>query len=196
MSRPSLKARQRQLREDAILDAAHDLMAQKGYSAMGIDDVASLVGISKATIYQHFASKEDLAISVVLRLMRRGEERMQAVERSQPAIQRLEEMIRGGLARRAGLWGTEAGMLPPGLRAHPAYVAQLARMHGHINQLIEAAKAEGDIDPGLATAVVARTLAQLFQTDYSDLAGGDGAARGQVAETLVRLVFDGLRRRQ
>ncbi|MBX0331098.1 TetR/AcrR family transcriptional regulator [Oscillochloris sp. ZM17-4] len=195
MSRPSLKERQRQLRESAILDAAHELMAQKGYAAMSIDDVAGLVGISKATIYQHFASKEDLAISVVVRLMQRGEQRMQAVSATLPAIQRLEEMMRGGLTRRAGLWGTESGMLPLSLRDHPAHAAQRARMLGHVSDLIDAAKAEGDIDPGLATPVVARTLAQLFQTDYSDLAGGDEDARRRVAETLVRLVFDGLRAR-
>jgi TetR/AcrR family transcriptional regulator, regulator of autoinduction and epiphytic fitness len=195
MTRLSLKERQRKLREDAILDVAHDLLTQKGYEAMNIDEVASLVGISKATIYQHFASKDDLAIDVVLRLMRRGEETMQAVPASLPAIRRLEAMIHSGLARRASLWGSESGLLPICLRSHPAYCAQLARLNGHVIALIDAAKSEGDIDTALSTPVVARTLGLLFQTDYSDLAGDDEDARHQVAQTLTRMVFDGLRAR-
>jgi AcrR family transcriptional regulator len=195
MTRLSLKERQRNLREDAILDAAHDLLAQKGYEAMSVDEVASQVGISKATIYQHFASKDELALHVVLRVMRLGEERMRAIDPGLPAIQRLEAMMSGGLTRRFGLWGSEAGLLPVSLRAHPHYAAQRLRMIGHIGDLIEAAKAEGDIDAMLSTAVVARTLAQLFQTDYSDLAAGSDAARQQVVQTLVRMFFDGLRAR-
>jgi AcrR family transcriptional regulator len=66
----SLKERQRQEREQLILQAAEQLMIERGYHETSIDDIAARVGISKGTIYLHFASKEDLVIALVERGMR------------------------------------------------------------------------------------------------------------------------------
>ena len=47
-------------RRVAILDAALAVFAERGYHASSIDDIAREGGISKALIYEHFASKQDL----------------------------------------------------------------------------------------------------------------------------------------
>jgi AcrR family transcriptional regulator len=47
-------------RRAAILDAALAVFADRGYHASSIDDIARGGGISKALIYEHFASKQDL----------------------------------------------------------------------------------------------------------------------------------------
>jgi AcrR family transcriptional regulator len=47
-------------RRAAILDAALAVFADRGYHASSIDDIAREGGISKALIYEHFASKQDL----------------------------------------------------------------------------------------------------------------------------------------
>ena len=47
-------------REQAILDAALDVFAEKGFAASRLDDVAARAGIAKGTIYLYFASKEAL----------------------------------------------------------------------------------------------------------------------------------------
>jgi AcrR family transcriptional regulator len=47
-------------RRVAILDAALAVFAERGYHASSIDDIARKGGISKALIYEHFASKQDL----------------------------------------------------------------------------------------------------------------------------------------
>ena len=47
-------------RRAAILDAALLVFADRGYHASSIDDIARGGGISKALIYEHFASKQDL----------------------------------------------------------------------------------------------------------------------------------------
>jgi AcrR family transcriptional regulator len=47
-------------RRIAILDSALSVFAQRGYHASSIDDIARDGGISKALIYEHFASKQDL----------------------------------------------------------------------------------------------------------------------------------------
>jgi AcrR family transcriptional regulator len=47
-------------RRVAILDSALAVFAQRGYHASSIDDIAREGGVSKALIYEHFASKQDL----------------------------------------------------------------------------------------------------------------------------------------
>jgi AcrR family transcriptional regulator len=47
-------------RRAAILDAALAVFSERGYHASSIDDIARKGGISKALIYEHFASKQDL----------------------------------------------------------------------------------------------------------------------------------------
>ena len=47
-------------RRAAILDAALAVFAERGYHSSSIDDIAREGGISKALIYEHFASKQDL----------------------------------------------------------------------------------------------------------------------------------------
>ena len=47
-------------RRESILDAANEVFGEHGYEHVRIDDVAAAAGISKALIYEHFASKQEL----------------------------------------------------------------------------------------------------------------------------------------
>ena len=47
-------------RRESILDAANQVFGEHGYEHVRIDDVAAAAGISKALIYEHFESKQDL----------------------------------------------------------------------------------------------------------------------------------------
>lgn len=192
MSRASLRERQRQLREDAILDAAYDLLIEQGYAAMNMDDLAARAGVSKATLYQHFPSKDELVVSVILRLMRRGEERIGQIDPTLPPIQRLEQILQQGLERRINLWAAGVALLPPCVTRHPDYQEQHQRMIGHLHALIDAAKEAGDIDPALATPVVAQMLLHLFRMDYADLIAQHQCSRAEIVATLLTVVFDGL----
>ncbi len=60
----------REIRE-AILDATDQLLARFGYQKMTIDDLAKEVGIGKGSIYLHFSSKEEIALSHVDRIVER-----------------------------------------------------------------------------------------------------------------------------
>jgi AcrR family transcriptional regulator len=46
-----------------ILETAYDLFAQDGVRAVGIDRIIAEAKIAKATLYRHFASKEDLILA-------------------------------------------------------------------------------------------------------------------------------------
>ena len=62
-------------REDAIVSAVNRLLAEKGFDAMTVDEVAAEVGIAKASLYKHFPSKEDLAAAAMVRVMQRAQRR-------------------------------------------------------------------------------------------------------------------------
>ena len=52
-------------RRAAILDAAMEAFASRGYHGTSIDDIAQAAGISKALIYEHFSSKRDLHATLI-----------------------------------------------------------------------------------------------------------------------------------
>lgn len=56
---------------DAILDATDDFLATHGYKKMTIDNLAHQVGIGKGSVYLHFTSKEEIALSHVDRIIER-----------------------------------------------------------------------------------------------------------------------------
>jgi AcrR family transcriptional regulator len=47
-------------RRESILDAANHVFGEHGFENVRIDDVAAAAGISKALIYEHFESKQEL----------------------------------------------------------------------------------------------------------------------------------------
>ncbi len=52
-------------RRESILRAASEVFGKHGYEHVRIDDVAAAAGISKALIYEHFASKQELYIELM-----------------------------------------------------------------------------------------------------------------------------------
>jgi AcrR family transcriptional regulator len=66
----------------AILATAAELFATRGYRGVTMDEIARRRGMSKRTLYQHFASKEAMADSIVSELL---EELADAVDRAMTA---------------------------------------------------------------------------------------------------------------
>lgn len=60
----------REVRE-AILDATDDFLSRHGYKKMTIDALAQQVGIGKGSVYLHFSSKEEIALSHIDRIIER-----------------------------------------------------------------------------------------------------------------------------
>ena len=50
---------------EEILEAALDLFAVNGYEATSISQLADAVGIRKASLYSHFANKQDILDTVI-----------------------------------------------------------------------------------------------------------------------------------
>src|ERR1700735_2094005 len=52
----------------ALLEAARQLFAEKGFAATGREEIAARAGVTRGALYHHFASKTELAAAVVEQL--------------------------------------------------------------------------------------------------------------------------------
>ncbi len=193
MNRPTWQERQRQLREDAILDAAYDLMLEQSYTDMSMDELAARVGISKATLYQHFASKDDLAVNVIVRSMQRSEEDLHSIDPSLRAIDQLAQALQRGIERKANTWATRLMVMPANVIQHPRYQAHYQHMMAEIAKMVDAAKAEGDVVAEIPTPVIVKALSSLFRADYEEALRASCCSPQQFSKALVGIMFDGIR---
>lgn len=80
--------------KDAILDATDKLLAAYGYKKMTIDDLAREVGIGKGSVYLHFESKEEIALSHIDRIIDRIKVRLNEIADSKMGPeQKVRKMI-------------------------------------------------------------------------------------------------------
>ncbi len=79
---------------DAILDATDRLLSVNGYKKMTIDDLAREVGIGKGSVYLHFKSKEEIALSHIDRIIERLKARLRAIAQNKSTCEkRLRQML-------------------------------------------------------------------------------------------------------
>ena len=52
---------------ERILTAAYELFSRRGTRAVGTDEVIERAGVARATLYRHFATKDDLVLAVLQR---------------------------------------------------------------------------------------------------------------------------------
>jgi AcrR family transcriptional regulator len=55
---------------DRILEAADQLFYGQGIRSTGVDEIAAEADVSKRTLYNHFASKDDLVVAYLQRRLR------------------------------------------------------------------------------------------------------------------------------
>src|SRR6266498_988459 len=82
-------------KRDAILRAAIDVFAERGFFNAQVADVARAAGVAAGTVYLYFRGKDDLLISIFERSMRDAlsEVRAGEAERDDP-VDRLRQFAR------------------------------------------------------------------------------------------------------
>lgn len=81
-------------RRDELLDAAGEVFAGSGYHGASLEEIAAVAGVSKALIYEHFASKRELHAELVERHATEIFRRLQVNAESGATG---EERLRGGV---------------------------------------------------------------------------------------------------
>jgi AcrR family transcriptional regulator len=62
-----LKAREREVRRDLIIDAARKVFGVKTYDKVSMQEIANEAGIAKSSIYTYFQNQEDLFVEAAYR---------------------------------------------------------------------------------------------------------------------------------
>lgn len=60
----NLREQQKEFTKARLIEAARDLMTERGYVAVTVDDIVATAGASRATFYLHFRTKADIAVEV------------------------------------------------------------------------------------------------------------------------------------
>lgn len=94
-------------RRDALLRAAAELFAERGFHGVGVDDIGAAAGISGPGVYRHFPSKDamlaELLVGISEELLREGSRRV--AEESDPT-RALDALVR---------WHVEFALSKPAL---------------------------------------------------------------------------------
>lgn len=156
--RRSFKEQMHQAREEAIVTAASRLMGKKGFEAMTVDDVACAVGIAKASLYKHFAGKDELCAAAMVHVVDRAARFLRELPASLPPLERMRALLRWLLELQLTdemplMLSRNSGLAGP-LKACEAYQAALRDLHGLVIGWIEQAQQAGQINPALPSDVV------------------------------------------
>ncbi|WP_232532913.1 MULTISPECIES: TetR/AcrR family transcriptional regulator [Ramlibacter] len=197
LARPSFKEQMLAAREEAIIQSVNRLLAEKGFDAMTVDEVASAVGIAKASLYKHFPSKEDLAAAAMVRVMRRAQQFLQDIEAGLSVCDKLKAVVRWTLqvqlAGQMPALPSQNSSLRVALLGNPDYLAALTAISGVLGAWIEAGQRDGTLDPRLPAVGLLYTLyARACDPVVDFLRAGGQHSDEQIIDLVLSTCFDGL----
>jgi TetR/AcrR family transcriptional repressor of nem operon len=181
---------------DKIVEAALDRFHAQGFNACSVQDITDAAGAPKGSFYNHFKTKELLALAALERFVEdSGVEIL--LDKSRPALQRLRQHFQYK-ADQVAQWGFERGCMIGNFAvdmadAHPEMRVALAEVMrnwtGAIAAAIREAQARGEIAGGKDADQLARYLIGSFEgallrarVEKSDVAFAD----------FLALAFDAL----
>ncbi len=157
MPRGRYQQQQWDAREQAILDALARLSAERGFAAVTMDDLADAVGISKATLYQHFASKDALLAHLMRTHTRQFQQWLES-SAGQPPVDRLcgimRHLMSGHITPLRGLIQVGREEVLPVFEMDADLVTAHAQTLDQLCAIVRQGQAEGQIAPDLAPGVV------------------------------------------
>jgi hypothetical protein len=146
-----VKAKLTQVKIDAVMAAVNFLLASKGYEAMTMDSVALQAGLSKASLYNLFASKESLAGEAMIQVLNLGLEEVNGLREMSDlsAVEKLRRMT--AWAMRTKIEGqmpslpAQNSVLSEALKANEGYMSLLFELSMKLGVWVSEAQEDGDI---------------------------------------------------
>ena len=196
----SFKAQMLLAREDAIVQSVNRLLAEKGFEAMTVDEVAADVGIAKASLYKHFPSKEDLAAAAMVSVMRRAQLFLDNLPTDSSAMDKLRSVAAWTMGLK--LVGEMPSLpsrnssLRTSLMGNKDYMDGLMDVSDRLGAWIEMAQAQGAINPKLPSIAVLYTLyARACDPVLEFLKMGDLYTNDEIVALVLSTCFEGLEAR-
>ena len=199
MARGSFREQVLVARERAIVEAVNRLLAEKGFEAMTVDEVAAEVGIAKASLYKHFKSKEDLAAAAMIGVLDRALALIETLQRdpATSARDRLEAVTRWAMqAQLAGEMPSlpaQNSALRSALMANRDYLDRVMQVSDLLGAWILDAQARGDLDRELPPEVILYTIyARACDPVSGVLKASANFTDERIVELLLSTCFRGL----
>jgi TetR/AcrR family transcriptional regulator, regulator of autoinduction and epiphytic fitness len=196
-AKPSFKQQMLLAREEAIIEVVNSMLADKGFDAMTVDEVAAQVGVAKASLYKHFPSKEDLAAAAMARMMDRARQFLGSIAPGLSAIDKLKAVVRWMLQLKLNgqmpNLPSQNSSLRATLTAHRSYVDGLMEISDQLGGWIEEAQKQGHISQQLPPIVVLYTLyARACDPVLEFLKSSGQYEPQQMLDMVTSTCFDGL----
>jgi AcrR family transcriptional regulator len=156
------------------------------------------VGIAKASLYKHFASKEALAAAAMVRVLERTMEVLdQQAARNVGAVDRLREVTRWALrvqlAGEMPILPSQNSSLRSELLGHKPYLELLMQVSDRLGEWIVQAQGDGDLDRSLPPELVLYTLfARACDPVPGVLKASGRHSEEQVVEWVLATCFSGI----
>ena len=173
--------------DQAILRAALDEYAERGYDGMSVDAVAARAGVGKATIYRRYQCKTDLVMAAAAAVVHEDWE--------PPTGDDLQRDLRTALVHLRGIYGTTAGRAARRVVAdsvsHPdladAFHGLVAQRRAHTRRMIEQGVARGELSSRVDADVVTDMLSgPVFYRLFISGDPVDDAFLDSVVETALK----------
>jgi AcrR family transcriptional regulator len=197
LPKKSFKIQMLAARETAIIQSVNRLLAEKGFDAMTVDEVAAEVGIAKASLYKHFTSKEELACAAMVTAMRKAQEFIQSLPAEQMAMDKIKAVTRWTMTLKLqGLMPSlpsQNSSLRATLMGSKDYMDGLMEVSDALGGWIEEAQAKRHINQALPAVAVLYTLfARACDPVLEFLKMGEQHTEDQILDLVMSTCFDGL----
>jgi TetR/AcrR family transcriptional regulator len=191
--------------EQAILEAAEILFAEKGFAAVSMSAIAKMAETSKPNIYHHFKNKHDLYLAIMKTAVHRTSVLLDALEDSPGTFsQRLSEFSAGQLnnilahkrSTQLILRESFSGGSPHGQEIAKHVVGEVFnRLVAMVQKGQQHNEFRNDIDPGLAAFMIISANMFYFQATpimqhIPDIQFAEDAAN--YSSSVMDILFNGL----
>jgi len=199
MARISYKEQVQRVREDAIVEAVNRLLATKGYDNMTVDEVAAEAGMAKASVYKHFASKEDLAGAAMVRALDRALAFVDGLREQvqTPPLEQLKAVARWAmqsqLAGEMPSLPSQNSSLTASLQANDEYMDRLISLSNKLSIWITQAQTGGQLAADIPAEMVLYILfARACDPVVGMLKASGQYTNDQILDWVTRTTFEGM----
>jgi TetR/AcrR family fatty acid metabolism transcriptional regulator len=192
-------------RKDRIMDAALSIFAEKGFQNSTITEISKAAGVSEATIYEYFGTKEDLLFAIPEKI---SNDTFEESSKVIPYIKGVEGKIRAILLFYVQLYQSNPDysalvllqlMSNKRFRHTPAHVAIRKSSHVLLDCIREGI-ADGtfkkDSNPYLIRSMFMGTVEHLFIHWHMQGMPKRKTSIADMLDPLIEIVFDGIRARK